>query len=85
MEELSRINRILLTPDSDSLTGVSVCLECLYGHILRIHEQNVSSNIVNEEVVDTIRKLLSIVNSISEEYDFSCDNTWQIPDIILGH
>ena len=84
LEELSRINRILLIPDSDSLSSVSVRLECLYGHVLGIHEQNVSSNIENEEVVDTICKLLSIVNSISEE-NFSCDNTWQIPDVIFGH
>uniref|UniRef100_A0A1X7USS9 Integrase catalytic domain-containing protein n=1 Tax=Amphimedon queenslandica TaxID=400682 RepID=A0A1X7USS9_AMPQE len=85
LEELSRINRILLIPDSDSLNSASVRLECLYGHILRIHEQNVSSNIVNEEVVDTIRKLLSIVNSISEDDGFTCDSTWQLPDVIDGH
>ena len=58
LEELSRINRILLIPNSDSISSVSVRLECLCGHILRIHEQNVSSTIVNEDVVDTIRKLL---------------------------
>ena len=50
LEELSRINRILLIPDSDSLSSVSVHLECLYGHVLGIHEQNVSSNIENEKL-----------------------------------
>ena len=84
LEELSRINRILLIPDSDSLNSASVRLECLYGHTLRIYEQNVSSDIVNEEVVDTIRKLLSIVNTISEGDGFTCDNTWQLP-VIDGH
>ena len=81
LEELSRINQILLIPDSDSLNTASVHLECLYG---RIYEQNVSSDIVNEEVVDTIRKLLSIVNTISEGDGFTCDNTWQLP-VIDGH
>ena len=50
LEELSRINRILFIPDSDSLSSVSVRLECLYGHVLGIHEQNVSSNIENEKL-----------------------------------
>ena len=84
-EELSKIHRILITPDVDAVENISIRLESLYGHLLRIYEQSLAPSVVNEEVLDIIRKLLNIISSTCEEFGVnSIVSDWQTP-IVVSH
>lgn len=83
MEELSTVQRLLLSPDEDSLNSLYIRLECLYGHLLHIHDHGLATSVVNEEVVELFRRLLNIINSVSEEIESQCtDHSLQVPFLI---
>lgn len=68
-EELSRIQRLLLTPDVEVVENLTLRMESLYGHLLRMHQQGVALDVVNEEVLEVIRKILHIISLTCQELE----------------
>ncbi len=75
-EELSKISLILLTADIDALDNR---IEGFYGHLLRIYDRGLAPSVVNEDVLDIIRKLLHIVQS---DHNNSIVSDWRQPTVM---
>lgn len=84
-EELSRIQRLLSTPDVEVLQNIEVRLESLYGHLLRIHQQGVASNIVNGEVLEIIRQVLHIISLTCQELEAESATSGQHLPLLVSH
>jgi hypothetical protein len=66
-DEFVRAERILsASHDEDTIANLQIRLECLYGYLIHIHDNDLASNVVRVEVLEMLRQLLKCVQDISE-------------------
>lgn len=63
-EEFVRAERILSSHDVDTIENLQTRLECLYGYLIHIHDNDLASNVVREEVLETLRQLINCVRAL---------------------
>ncbi len=72
--ELTRIGRMLVYHDLDTLESVLIRLERMYGYLVHINDNGLVPSVVNDEFLDMVRTLLNIIVSICEDPEEECDN-----------
>ena len=62
--EFTRAERMLVSHEIDVIDDLLIHLECLYGYLIHINDNGLAPNVVNQELVETTRRLINCLKEV---------------------